>query len=360
MKLKLVALMVVAAMAALMGAAAYAMPVEFEGGRFRTSAVTLEDETGYGVDVESFQLIGRDEDGEYLIFADGQYLKVNRDNMATIASALGLSAVVNLPKPSDFETLARGSKGDAVRDMQKALIAAGYINGAADGDFGGQSQRAVSAFQKDMGLEETGEADALLQMLILSVGEKPAVIQSLEAAAAKYDVIAGKTNANLEGIIASGLDFEYDDIAGTGVISDGSAVEYSVPDTADIDQRDFTLRFMLYVRQQDDGEVTIHPAVMVNCLCVRRPMVTEITLKSGDERYTVPVDTLENGIQGTKSVESAIAILDDDVAAMLANVSGEGELRLRIAGRYDTFDIDIPEENLASISQIGSLGMGLY
>lgn len=55
--------------------------------------------------------------------------------------------------------LRRGDTGTAVKDMQAALIAAGYSCGpdGADGDFGGNTEAALIAFQRDHGLETDGE-----------------------------------------------------------------------------------------------------------------------------------------------------------------------------------------------------------
>ena len=55
-------------------------------------------------------------------------------------------------------TLRKGSKGAQVTKMQKMLIALGYDlgNWGADGSFGGTTEKAVKAFQKDKGLEVDG------------------------------------------------------------------------------------------------------------------------------------------------------------------------------------------------------------
>lgn len=66
-------------------------------------------------------------------------------------------------------TLRRGSSGDAVRQLQVALMALGYDvgrNTQADGKFGPATESAVKAFQRDYGLPQTGawgtaEAQAL-------------------------------------------------------------------------------------------------------------------------------------------------------------------------------------------------------
>jgi len=54
--------------------------------------------------------------------------------------------------------LGRGSRGDGVRRVQEALLAAGYDLGpsGADGDFGPATEGAVRAFQRDRSLEVDG------------------------------------------------------------------------------------------------------------------------------------------------------------------------------------------------------------
>lgn len=49
-----------------------------------------------------------------------------------------------------------GSRGDEVRAIQAKLAAAGDYRGPIDGDFGGGTQTAVSAFQRRMGLDPDG------------------------------------------------------------------------------------------------------------------------------------------------------------------------------------------------------------
>lgn len=55
--------------------------------------------------------------------------------------------------------LARGAKGDDVSALQQKLKALGYLTGTADGQYGAGTVKAVEAFQKDNGLEQTGRVD---------------------------------------------------------------------------------------------------------------------------------------------------------------------------------------------------------
>lgn len=56
------------------------------------------------------------------------------------------------------ETLRKGSKGEAVVRLQQALIGLGYLDGAADGDFGSKTASAVVSFQAVNGLSADGIA----------------------------------------------------------------------------------------------------------------------------------------------------------------------------------------------------------
>ena len=57
-------------------------------------------------------------------------------------------------------TCAPGDSGDAVRKVQKRLIALGYLSGSADGDYGNMTKKAVIAFQKKNGLSQTGTVNS--------------------------------------------------------------------------------------------------------------------------------------------------------------------------------------------------------
>lgn len=52
-----------------------------------------------------------------------------------------------------------GDRGDAVRALQQALIDRGYLDGGADGIFGDGTEGAVSDFQRENGIPDTGICD---------------------------------------------------------------------------------------------------------------------------------------------------------------------------------------------------------
>ena len=67
-----------------------------------------------------------------------------------------------------LSTLRYGSKGDAVRTMQEALVKLGYAPGAADGKFGRGTENAVKQFQRSNGLVADGLAGSKTLTLLYS------------------------------------------------------------------------------------------------------------------------------------------------------------------------------------------------
>jgi peptidoglycan hydrolase-like protein with peptidoglycan-binding domain len=67
-----------------------------------------------------------------------------------------------------LSTLRYGSKGDAVRAMQEALLKLGYAPGTADGKFGRGTEAAVKQFQRNNGLVADGLAGTKTLTLLYS------------------------------------------------------------------------------------------------------------------------------------------------------------------------------------------------
>jgi len=64
--------------------------------------------------------------------------------------------------------LSQGDHGPAIADVQKALTAAGFFDGPADGRYGTLLARAVRQFQDSKGMKPTGEVDAKTWEAVLS------------------------------------------------------------------------------------------------------------------------------------------------------------------------------------------------
>lgn len=93
-----------------------------------------------------------------------------------VLTMLGLSSADTPATPSESETptqtpsdenaeqtpdepiiAQRGDKNDTVKQLQEMLLRLGYLNGSADGDFGAKTELAVTLFQTDNKMDETGK-----------------------------------------------------------------------------------------------------------------------------------------------------------------------------------------------------------
>ena len=331
--------------------AAWAVPVVLENGPATFSASDMQGEAIGDVEASSFQLIGKTQDGKAVLFLDNQFVTVD---MAAVREAVPQTAEKDLPEyDSEAEELSKGSKGEEVAAMQEALKKLGLLEGSADGSFGGQSEQAVTAFQAGMGLEESGSADALLQLLILSAAEESIVIKDPTAS---FDPIKGKTSMDLQPLYDAGLVLEYDDIEGVGFIYDGTPVEYTFPAETDIERGEMSLKIGLYVEQQKDGAIELTPAVALSCSSVRRVMMQEIVLKAGDSRTTAAIENITVSADGAMTKEEGVVFLDEEGAAVLAGARKAGELKLRVYGKYGSYDISVTKKKrLAAIAAAGKI-----
>lgn len=82
---------------------------------------------------------------------DAEEKKAKPSKYAKVGSISGLG---DAPKATR-----KGSGGDDVEKLQRALQIKGFLKGAADGKYGQQTADAVSAFQKSAKLSQTGRAD---------------------------------------------------------------------------------------------------------------------------------------------------------------------------------------------------------
>lgn len=339
----------------MMGMSAYAMPVTVNGGVFKASAIDLADDSETTLEADSFQLLGTDNEGNFLIFAGNRFLKVKAELLQSIAA----DENVSLASLADFRDLARNNRGEDVRIFQNALIQMGYMSGTADGDYGGVSERAVNAAQAALGLEQTGTASPMFQMLLISMTQDVLAIDTNSAPQNPFAAIAGKTSVDLEKFAALGLKLDYDDIDGVGMISNDTVIKYTVPTAAEIDNRVFEVCFGLSVIEGVDGKVAIAPVAALTCSGVQRPIMQQLTLKSGDARVTLDVGGLKNSLNGLTAVENGAIQLDEAAVNMLANVEEAGELKLRIACKYNTYDITVPTWQLANIAKVGQAAQTL-
>lgn len=72
------------------------------------------------------------------------------------------------PASYDFQTLTKGSKGQAVKDLQQRLTDLGYLNDKVDGSFGLNTATAVMSFKYQHGMAINYDATPEMQQLLYS------------------------------------------------------------------------------------------------------------------------------------------------------------------------------------------------
>jgi len=93
-----------------------------------------------------------------------------------IAAANGYNVSGNsgsTPAPSTGTVLKKGSKGNAVKELQQKLTSLGYNTKGTDGVFGANTDSAVRKFQKDHGLTADGIVGPSTYKALGSSGTKP-------------------------------------------------------------------------------------------------------------------------------------------------------------------------------------------
>ena len=355
MKMKRIIAMMVALM--LLGTAALAMPVRSGEGKLTLSCAG--EDGNISIDAKEFQLIGVGEDGKYLIHTDDGYYSLLAVMRTLTQEELDRINEMSSVREADFQPLTRGTRTDAVTAFQTALSDLGFFEGTVDGDYGAKTQNAVNALQEELGLEKTGIADARLQMLVLSMNQPELVLGNAAEVDGMTESIAQAAGIDPQLLKDNNLQLEYDDITGVGFLSNGNEITYEAPATSDIDACTLTLRFGLYVRDNGDGTSAINPAVKVACLCVRRPVIEEITIKSGSSRGTAPIEDVYTELDGVKTEENGIAILDGRMIEALAGAKDAGELKVRVGGRYNSFDVRIEKSQLAALAAIGGVAKAM-
>lgn len=131
--------------------------------------------------------------GFYTITVDGKYGSGTKKAVSTFQTKNGLKATgaadvetlelmfdgtprdskgkavkINTLPPLNGQTVSSGKRGGAVIMLQDRLKELGYYSGKSDGVCGSSTVSAIKAFQKKMGLSQSGTADATLQSILYS------------------------------------------------------------------------------------------------------------------------------------------------------------------------------------------------
>ena len=101
-----------------------------------------------------------------------------------LVMALVLPSCISLGEGGEkFLKLSKGSKGEAVVELQNSLNELGYSVGTADGDFGNKTEKALKQFQKENDIDDTGKLDERTYNMLFSDGAKRANVNNTSTTA---------------------------------------------------------------------------------------------------------------------------------------------------------------------------------
>ncbi|MBQ1788828.1 MAG: peptidoglycan-binding protein, partial [Oscillospiraceae bacterium] len=124
------------------------------------------------------------------------------------------------------EGLRRGDMGDDVRAMQRALLTWNpdcLPKYGADGDFGGETEAALRAYQKAAGLPETGVYDAATKKALTAIGAPKKVVVTGGNVNVRS---APGTDSRILGVVHAGDTLPYQDVTQTHEGRDWYLVAY--------------------------------------------------------------------------------------------------------------------------------------
>lgn len=141
--------------------------------------------------------------------ADGSFGKQSKEALEKFQEANGLEVTGEMDNSSAEALFSDSAVGDTVRMLQQRLIALGYLEGAADGEFGAKSIAALKQFQSEHGLEVTGESDDATWAALFSEDAK-AVFPTLNSVSANVDAIKRLQQKLVDlGFLSGGVDGDY-------------------------------------------------------------------------------------------------------------------------------------------------------
>ncbi len=156
-----------------------------------------------------------------------------------------------------------------------------------------------------------------------------------------YAPIIGRTAVDLQPIMESGLILSYSQMDGEGFISDGSKYSHDATGSSDLDKYVLGYEFGFLVRDEAAG-VEVLPAIKVSGLCVRRPVLNEVTIMAGAVKGSAPIKDLQVKLSGIDTVEEGVALLSDEMVEALSKA--EAGSMMRIAGQYNSYDIALDKK----------------
>ena len=336
----------------------FAQEVEIEGPActFQVFSSPEEDAKFQTKEVQTFQLFGRAGEDLMLVRIAGEdgYGSYEYISKAEMQSKLPELDCDLFPNVDQTVSVGLGSVGGEVMLLQETLSSLGMLEGRVDSDYGYGTANAVKIFQKEHGLEETGEADVYTMMLITALydGLEECVTVSVQynSTEEKFPEIAGKTDADLEKYMDSYWHFRFDAFEDAGTIDPSVALGYFEIPSPDIDTISGSVSVQVLVKKDDaSGRYTLTPAIVAETEGSYRPYLQGAYL-TGDGIVCLEGGSSTSRIEGITLKETGFVPLTEEAIAMLRDDGVQG---IRLVGKNTEYDLelDINKEKLTEVME---------
>ena len=320
--------------------AAFAQPVYIDGEPIPFT-VTVGEETKQE-NLDRFDLLGVIDGSSVAIRYNGNVGQVSREEFETLLPLVDLSG---FPSANGLTELTQGSSGDSVMAMQQGLISLGYLQGVADGIYGGGTAAAVKSFQDDNGLEGTGTADLVTYLAVQDAAAGtldkrltltfPMKLTPEEKFAAIYD----ETDDDLTPFLDSTWKFSFDRFEGTGMLDLGLPAGTPAVESPAIDRIMLETSFKVIVARDDtSGLFTLIPAFVIDSTGAYRPYVQKVSFFSGSKSCEVNDAVSTGSIEGVTLKEHAYLPLTAEAVAFLKE---NEDISVRITGSITDYDYNL-------------------
>ena len=256
-----------------------------------------------------------------------------------------------------YETVRKGNKKEAIKGIQQILIDLGYLSGKADGTYGGQTEKAVSAFEGDTHtLSPDGIADPVMQLLAFSITDPSVVtvikgVGKLPSPEERFEKIWNRVDGvNLSAFAGSQYSFIYDDFEDTGEITVENGEE-----TIEVDGAQFTVKVALAVNDQEQYGLSIVPHMTVLYKGAQMLYAGQSVLKQNNTRYDVTFDCEKRTASGKDVYEQLELPLNGEGYSIFSGFAEDGkDLSLRVKGLFRDYDLVLSADFCAAMKKLAT------
>ena len=293
------------------------------------------------MELDAFTVLADIDGARVAILVDGRLGYVDAKELYEALPTLRLD---DAAKVSGWTDLPQGSSGDRARQVQEWLVNLKFLNGAADGIYGAMTAQAVSAFQKDAGLPETGTVDLVTWLRIFervsTKGEPqtltyPTVVTAEERFPEIYASL--EDPSSLDDYLSPAWKYSFDPYTGVGKLDRGQEYGTFRDDSKQIDQIEIVLKEIVYIWKGGSGKLQTAPAIELSAKGAYSPCIQSIFIGAGDKAEECFVLTTDRGVDGTVVWETDILPLGDGARELLS--SRKGGLTIKINGKNKVYEL---------------------